>query len=227
MQEPTTTCWTVIADAAAGDPAGRAAFAERYAAVVNSYLRARWRGGPLLSDVDDASQEVFLECLKERGALERARPGRPGGFRAFLYGVTRNVASRIEERRARRREERMSTSMDQRADGLQEEDLAAAFDRAWATATVREAARRQEERARHLGADALRRVEILHLRFGSGLPVRAIAERLGCEPARIHKEYSQAREEFEESLREVVRFHDPAGDGGIDEECRRLIAHLA
>ncbi|MBK8268830.1 MAG: hypothetical protein IPK83_11220 [Planctomycetes bacterium] len=40
---------------------------------------ARTRG-----DLDDAVQDVFLECFRPDGALDRLDVHRPGGFRAFL-----------------------------------------------------------------------------------------------------------------------------------------------
>ena len=96
-----STCWSLLRDAAAGGAASRAEFAARYAPVVRAYLAARWRGSNLLQELDDTVQEVFIECLRDGGLLDRARADRPGGFRAFLYGAVRNVALRAEARRAR------------------------------------------------------------------------------------------------------------------------------
>ena len=95
------TCWTMIRAAADGDATARARFSRIYREPVLGYLRARWRSPALLQELDDALQEVLLECLKDGGALERADPDRPGGFAAFLRGVVRNVARRIEGRRSR------------------------------------------------------------------------------------------------------------------------------
>src|SRR5262245_2684451 len=104
MTQAESTCWTVIQAAATGSPADRAEFARRYDPVLRSYLGARWRSSPCLRELDDAVQEVFVECFKQGGTLDRVKPGRPGGFRAFLYGVIRNVARRFETARARNRE---------------------------------------------------------------------------------------------------------------------------
>lgn len=226
MTEAPTTCWTLIRDAAAGDGLGREEFVRRYRAVVEAYLRARWRGGVLGDEVGDAVQEVWFECLKDGGALERVREGRAAGFRGFLYGVTRNVAGRAEERWGQKRERDFGTSLDQRLPGLQEEDLRREFDRAWAAAVVREAGELQAERARALGEAAEKRVELLRLRFGEGVPIRELAERWQVAPRKLHKEYALAREEFEAALREVVKFHDPGSPEGVEAECRDLIALL-
>ena len=51
-------------------------------------------------DLDDAVQEVFVECFRQGGVLEAAVDGRVPSFRAFLYGVVRNVARRFESRTA-------------------------------------------------------------------------------------------------------------------------------
>jgi hypothetical protein len=46
-------------------------------------------------------QEEFLECFRQGGILGRAGPDLAGGFRAFLRGVARNIALRIETRLTR------------------------------------------------------------------------------------------------------------------------------
>ena len=96
----------MIRGAAAGDATQQQAFAQRYAEPIAAYLRARWQASPLAQDVDDAVQEVFVECCRENGVLERASESKTaaGGFRGYLYGVARNVALRFEQRRGRRRE---------------------------------------------------------------------------------------------------------------------------
>ena len=76
MAQPISTCWTVIRGAAAGNPADRDAFARRYVRVVRAYLAARWRASPNLQDLDDAVQEVFVECFRHDGVLEQADPRR-------------------------------------------------------------------------------------------------------------------------------------------------------
>src|SRR5262249_29726394 len=117
-------------------------------------------------------QEVFLACLRPGGALDRLDPDRPGGFRPFLYGVVRNVALHVETRQAR---ERPPADVD--LDRLPADDpgLSRLFDRAWARALMREAGDLQAEQARAKGPAAVRRVELLRLRFQEGLPVREIA----------------------------------------------------
>lgn len=212
-----TTCWTVIRGAAQGRLADRDEFARRYEPVVRAYLAARWSESGLRGEIDDAAQEVFLDCFRDGGALERAEPGRPGGFRAFLYGVVRNVALRAERERGRK-----GLPLDSAFDApSREEALSEAFDRAWAQALLRQAARVMEARARAAGADAQRRVEILKLRFGEEMPIRDIARLWNADPARLHHEYAAAREEFRGALRDVVAEHQP-GDAG--REAERLIA---
>src|SRR6185437_2518113 len=43
----------------------------------------------------------FVECFKQGGMLAHVERDRSGGFRAFLFGVVRNVARRSETRRGR------------------------------------------------------------------------------------------------------------------------------
>jgi RNA polymerase sigma-70 factor (ECF subfamily) len=220
-----STCWTVIAGAAAGNADDRDDFARRYGPVVRSYLLARWRSSAWAGELDDAVQDVFVECFKQGGMLERAEPGGAGGFRAFLYGVVRNVALRVEARRARDKFA-CATPAELEAIEAEEEPLSRTFDRAWAKAILRESARRQEERARSAGEQACRRVELLRLRFHEGLPIRAIAERWQMDAAGLHREYARARQEFKEALLEVVAFHHPGTAAEVERESADLLALL-
>jgi RNA polymerase sigma-70 factor (ECF subfamily) len=223
MTSPESTCWTVIEAAAAGSPAAREEFARCYAPVVRAYLAARWRSSPSLNDLDDAVQEVFLQCFQRNGVLERADRGR--GFRPFLYGVARNVALRVETERGRRREQQPPSDAGLEGIPAADESLSRTFDRAWAKALLREAARALERRARADGA-AYRRVELLRLRFHDGLPIRDIAARWQADPALLHHEYARARQEFRAALAEVVAFHHPGTAAEIDQECANLLALL-
>lgn len=210
----------MIRGAAEGRLADRDEFARRYEPVVRAYLAARWRDAGLLGEIDDTAQEVFLDCFRDGGALERAEPGRPGGFRAFLYGVVRNVALRAERERAKG-----GLPLDSSFDAPDaQRTLSDAFDRAWAQALLRQAARLMEERARAAGPDARRRVEILRLRFREDLPIREIARLWNADAARLHHEYATAREEFRAALRDVVAEHQPGPPGEAEREAERLIA---
>jgi len=218
VPDPDATCWTLIRDAAGGDAAAREAFARVYLPVVKAYLTARWRGSR--REVDDAAQDVFVECFRAGGLLEKADAGRPGGFRAFLLGAARNVARRHEARR--RPDHQLPADLPGDDTGPAE-----AFDRAWARSLLREAARAQEEAARRSGPAAERRVALLRLRFGDGLPVREIAARWGVDAAWLHHEYATARDEFRSALRGVVAFHHPsAPPAEIDRACGELLGLL-
>jgi RNA polymerase sigma-70 factor (ECF subfamily) len=221
-----STCWTVIHAAAAGNPAEREEFARRYGPVIRSYLTSRWRSTSCLGDLNDAVQEVFVECFKQDGLLARAERDRPGGFRAFLYGAVRNVARRIESLHARGRQQQLPSSLDWEEVGGAESSPSRAFDRAWAKALLRDAARLQEERARDAGPAAVRRVELLRLRFHEGLPIRDIASRWGVDAAALHHDYARARQEFKAALLDVVAFHHPGPPTDLEQECARLLALL-
>jgi RNA polymerase sigma-70 factor (ECF subfamily) len=220
-----STCWTTLRDAAAGERPAREEFAARYAPMVRAYLAARWRPSPMLQELDDAVQEVFVECLRQGGALEHARADRPGGFRPFLYGLVRNVALRFERARARRGREAVG-GLDPGCIADDETSLSRAFDRAWAQALMRAAAARQERLAADRGAAARRRVELLRLRFRDGLPIRAIARLWDADPAALHHEYARARDEFREALLEVLAYDHPAPRAELERECRELLALL-
>ena len=74
---------------------------------------------------------------------------------------------------------------------------------------------------------AMKRVELLALRFQSGMPIREIAEEWNEDPAKLHHEYATAKEEYREALRSVVSFHQPtATPGEIDRACGELVGLL-
>jgi RNA polymerase sigma-70 factor (ECF subfamily) len=176
---PDSTCWTLIRDAAGGDAAARERFARVYLPAVRAYLVARWGIGG--RDVDDAAQDVFVECFKANGLLAKVDADRPGGFRAFMFGAVRNVAAWREagRRPAGRLPDHLPTD---------EASQSKAFDRAWARSLLKEAARVLAESAT---ADAARkRIELLRLRFQDGLPIRDIAGRWGADPTWVHHEYA-------------------------------------
>ena len=222
MARPGSTCWTVIHGASAGKEDDREEFAYRYGPVIRAYLAARWQTSLDHQEVDDGVQEVFAECFKQGGVLDRADPKRPGGFRSFLRGVAHNVAMRIEGRKARRREAQAPSDLDLDAVRASEATLSNVFDRAWARSIMDEAADLQAKRARAKDEDAVRRVELLRLRFDEELPIRKIARLWEMEPLAVHRQYELARKEFKRALMEVVKFHHP----GSAEEAKREIAEL-
>lgn len=215
------TCWSLIGRAANGDATARSAFGRSYLPLVRAFLTARWRGTALAAEVDDAVQDVFLECFRPSGPLQRAAAGN-GDFRGFLYGIVRNVALRIEGRRRPRGSDAEEAPLEELADPAV--GVSKLFDRQWAMALMREAGELMKQRA---GDDAARlRVELLRLRFGSDLPIRDIAERWGLEPDAVHRAYARAREEFRLCLRQVVAFHLVRTEAELDDECRRLFAMI-
>jgi RNA polymerase sigma-70 factor (ECF subfamily) len=226
MANAESTCWTVIEGAAAGNARDREHFARCYVPVVRAYLAARWRGSPCRRELDDAVQEVFVECFRQHGVLARVERERPGGFRAFLYGVARNLALRVEARHVHGREEQAPSALDLNQVAAEESGLSQTFDRAWARALLQEAGERHATCARQAGEEAQRRREILRLRFQDGLPIREIARRWGMDAAVLHHEYARARQEFRTALRAVVAFHHTGAPRDIDRECATLLTLL-
>ncbi|MCR9245091.1 MAG: ECF-type sigma factor [bacterium] len=217
----------MLRSAAGGDTAARSLFARQYSGPIRAYLQHRWRGNVLSHDVEDASQEVFIEALKPGGALARG-DRRRGDFRSLLYGVTRNVARRFEERagRAQARRPEDSVYLDELPDRAAA--LSAFFDQEWARSLMLEAVQRFERAATMGDETSQRRFRVLQMRHDDGLAVREIAAALAIpDAATIHNDYRQARREFAGHLRAVVAHHTGAMGKAIDDECRRLTALLA
>lgn len=220
MSSPDTS-WTLIDSARRGAPKAGEQFARHYEGILRAYFAARWSRGGLHSEVDDAVQEVLLDCLRERGALERADVDRP--FRPFLYGVARTIALRFEQRR-----NRADVAVELEGESLEarETRLSVVFDRAFAVQVMRDATEVQRERARLEGGVRLRRFELLELRFQSGLTIPEIAASWGEEAARVHHMYADARVDFRDALREVVRRRNGAGVGDLERECDWMLEVL-
>src|SRR5262249_6978888 len=194
--------------------------AHRYLGVVRAYLAARWRGSDLRVDLDDAVQEVFVECFRQDGVLDAAGAGRVPSFRAFLYGVVRNVARRFESRA-------VGAAGPLPEIPASEESLSRLFERSWAQAIMTEAAQLQRRQAAARGPEAVQRIELLRLRFEENLPVRTIAERWGVSAAELHHAYALARQEFRAALLEVVAFHHPGSSADVEQEAASLLKALS
>lgn len=221
------TCWTLVEEASAGQPGARELFARVYLPVVRAYLGARWKNGPRSAQLDDAVQETFVECFRANGALGRVERSPSEKFRTYLFGVVRNVALRFEERGARDQGRRAAEPAALEALPSLDERASQAFDRAWAEELLRRAAERQEARARERGPEAMRRVELLRLRFQEDLPIRDIAALWAIDAVQLHREYARARDEFKEALIEEVGYHQPGTTGDLARECQALLGLLA
>jgi RNA polymerase sigma-70 factor (ECF subfamily) len=221
-----TTSWTLIRSAADGDGAARAEFARRYLPVIRAYLHARWqrRLGP--DEVEDTVQEVFLECFRDEGILDRVSSIRSQGFRSFLYGAARHVALRVEERKARRPDCPGAETFYGDEREVDEPSLSEVFDRAWAHATMEEAGELQAARAHEAGKAALGRVELLRLRFQENLNIRDVAKLWKTEAAALHHQYALARREFESALHDVVSEQQPGTAESIRRTCLELLSLL-
>ena len=142
----------------------------------------------------------------------------------FLFGIVRNVALMAEKKNRKLRGTERSGELYE--DGLQDnaESPDEVFDRAWARSLVREALARQSDRARNDGEEAVRRFEILRLRFQDNMPIRDIAHLWKIDRDRLHHEYAKAREEFKTALREVLALEKPDSPGEIERLLSEVIS---
>lgn len=221
------TCWSLVHRAAAGDGESRSRFGRTYLPLVRSFLAGRWRNTRFAPDVDDAAQDVFVECFRANGPLLRA-DATTGSFRGFLFGIVRNVAMRVEARGVVQApgSAAESTGTPPAAEIADAADSSSRqFDREWARALMREAGELMQHRAADDGAR--QRVALLRLRFGEALPLRDIAARWQLDVEVLRRACVRAREEFRSCLRHVVAFHAVRTETDLDDECRRLFALLA
>lgn len=199
-------------------------FVELYVSAVRSALQARWRGGPLAQEIDDAAQEVFALCFRGDVLIPDDDSREPNRFRRRLYTIVQNVARQVERKWARDHRRLAPYRDDSPLRTGSHESVSRAFDREWALAFVREARSEMERRARTKGKHALRRVELLELRFYHGLRNRDIARLWGMKEKLVSYHYKKALEELELALRAVVRRHFP--DAPVDKTCARIVSLL-
>ena len=149
----------------------------------------------MLANIDDAAQEVFVECLRQNGVLQRADQNCPGGFRAFLFGATRNVARRFEERVVRNRERQHNTDVIMST--LDDDpSLSVVFDRGYATTLLREAFELYELRSAAGGEEMEQRVALLRRRFQDDVPIRDISGEWKVKAKVLHRRLDRARRNF-------------------------------
>ncbi len=214
------TSWTLIHEAAEGSKSALDQFAKRYEQAVRNCLAARWNRSRRIALIDDAVQEVFIECIRPGGALSKANSQHPSGFRGYLYGVMRNVMLRFETRPAPVHADLPEVVADEATVGK-------IFDCEYAQATVKEASLLQRQIAETVGEEAVRRVELLHARFYEGLPIREIAERWAVDPGWLHHQYAKARDEFLAALLNVVASSQPTATHAKNEAtCKELLSML-
>lgn len=202
-------------------------FAQRYGPVLRAYLAARWRLPTDHERVEDATQEIFLQCFKKGGALERAEPGKGGGFRAFIYGVARNIATMAERSYHRRRDSgALSKDAVEWAElEADEPSLSQVFDKAWAVMVTREARDLMARRAKD--DSARRRLAALELRYQEHKPPREIADHIGQDVTQVYELLRRARQEYRVALLEIMAaYHPHAGEQELEERCVELLQVL-
>lgn len=221
MTHELPTSWDLIHAAASGDSKARQDFAERYGAVITAYFGARWQACELQHCADDAAQEAFVDCLREGGALERAKASL-GEFRGFLHGVLRNIALRFERERGRARSEGAVIGSGMDLVPSDESSASRVFDREWARGILRLAIGLHRRQAAELGAVHARRVELLRLRFEEGRPIRMIASDWGCEADWLHHEFARARRDFKRALATALGLDQSMARERLEAEVERL-----
>jgi len=200
MSSHETTRWTLVEAAASGDRAAREAFVVRYQPVVRAYLAARWKGSKLAGDIDDTTQEVFLQCLREGGGLERSQQLHRREFRPYLLGIVRNVARMAERDVARKRS---ADEFQGSTTAVDDTRPSRVFDMVWARSLISAALQRMEERSAG-SKDARQRLTFLRARFQDDLPVRRIAAAHRISAPQVHRAITRGKDEFRSALMEVM-----------------------
>ena len=213
MVAPGTTCWTVLKSVARGSDKAKKDFSRRYAPAVRAYLETRWLADPLRNKVEQGLRLAFEECYGRTEDLPQELSTHDAEFRRFLFEMTTIVAHRIEAEK------------ESPFDG-NEEVLKANFDRAFVRLLLLQAAVRHAANVKG-DPEALRRLELLRLRYYGGMELDSIANVWHVERDKLDEDYEQARREFETALMEVVTYHHPRPKEQIWEECEGFLALVA
>jgi DNA-directed RNA polymerase specialized sigma24 family protein len=205
-----TTSWSLIRRAAAGDAEDRERFAARYAPVIRGYFSTRWHLPLSHERVQDASQEVFVQCFRQGGVLASANPELGSGFQAFLYGVARRIGANLDRRLGHLKAKEIDGHSDFDECAISSElALSKSFDRAWASLV------------------ALAGLEALQLQFFEGLQPREIAERRGVAAEAIYESLRLAKKDFRAAFVEVMATYNPhCTEAELKQKCIDLVAHL-
>lgn len=153
--------WQLAAAAMDGDGGALAALYERYAPEVRRYLAARMLG-PLASEVDDVTHDVFLRAFGRQHNVEYT--GRP--FSAYLTTIARNLLAD----RHRSAHQRLSVPLDDFASFDQPDDTDPA-----AEAALTELADALRAAVARLTGE---RRQVIECRFWLGLSVAETAQKL-------------------------------------------------
>lgn len=204
LHAPADADWQLARAAATGDEEARTQFWNRHVRAVHLWLWFRWRHSSLRGFVDDATQEVFLECFRPGGALAHLEVDKAAhGVVAFLRGVVRNVAHRLERTQQRqlahRRQLREAMPM-QPANG---DDAAERIDTAWQHGQVAAALSRLDREEAGASPHSLR--AFLKAHFEDGLPVHTIAAAWQMKPEHVHELRRRACRRFRDCLLRVMR----------------------
>ena len=167
---------------------------------------------------------MFVECLRQNGLLQRVDSHAPGGFRPFLFGATRNVARRFEERLSRNKEQQQASGILANVEA-DDASLSVAFDRAYARTVLRQAFDLYEIRAIADSGNMKQRTELLRRRFQDDVPIREIAKEWNVDAKTLHRSLDRAKQEFRASLLEIVAREAPtATSAELNQSCAEILS---
>jgi DNA-directed RNA polymerase specialized sigma24 family protein len=216
-----TTRWTLVLAAGEGTDRALGELCSLYRAPLLAHARRR---GLSSADADDAVQG-FLARLLRLDSLATARRER-GRFRAFLLGSFNHYLADLRDHaRAARRDDRLSSPLDQLTDLPSAESAPdTAFDRAWALAlldTVTVRLRAEHPNPAHFDA-------LLPCLAGrtADTPHADLAIKLNLTEPAIRVALHRLRQRYRHLLREEVAQTVPRPED-IDIELRHLLASLS
>ncbi len=195
------TSWNLVSLAGTDVDLARREFALRYEKFVRRVLAKRWLGTIFCNDFDDAIQEVFIECFKPGGVIERADSRRGNSFRTLLFQVASHVAARFE--RSHRRWQ--SQGMDEDLLNEMATTHASGYDvvtQEEVSDLVREALRRM---IHHHDPDVRSRGQLLDRHICQNEKIIAMAGGDSGVAERLHREHRKAKKEWKSFLVEVVQ----------------------
>ena len=196
------TSWVLVGLAGTDEDLAQREFALRYEKFVRRILAKRWLGTVFRTYFDDAIQEVFVECFKPNGVIEKANAQNGNSFRTYLFQVASHVAARFE--RTHQRQQSIASTNDDHLDDLSSQAMSA-YDlvtREEVADLVREALHRMTH---HYNPEVRKRGQLLDRHTCQGEKIIAIADGNPDLAEQLHRDHTKAKREWKSFLVEVVQ----------------------
>lgn len=207
--------------------AARELLCDRCRPLVQHWLRRRWRNTALRTQIDDATQDVFVACLQPGGPFDpRSTPPERHELPGILRRVVEDTADILERRYADERRHCRCLEVALARPLPDGADAPIQLDRRWLRGCLEQAVRSLAPR-HPLATIEHSAGEFLSLHLEQGLPVREIARRWRLRSDQVHELRRRAMRRLRAALLRMLGSSPDLQVRDLDEARRELLALLA